>query len=133
VLWSFSTIGYVLAVVNMNPLLELDGYYVLMDVLEIPNLRSRALAALGSLLRGRARGKTRRDRLVLSFGAASLAYTIAMALGVLLAARAWIGSLAGAWLSPVGAHAVAWVLAGAICVLILVRVLDGLRLTKPRQ
>jgi putative peptide zinc metalloprotease protein len=133
VLWSFSAVGYVLAVVNMNPLLELDGYYVLMDMLEIPNLRSRALAALGSLLRGRVRAETRRDRLVLSFGAASLAYTIAMALGVLLAARAWIGSLAGAWLSPVVAHAVAWVLAGAICVLILVRVLDGLRLTKPRQ
>ncbi len=132
-LWSFSAIGYLLAVVNMNPLLELDGYYVLIDMLEIPNLRSRALAALGGLLRGRVCGETRRDRLVLSFGAASLAYSIAMALGLLLATRAWIGRLAGAWLPPVGAHAVAWVLGGAICALILVRVLDGLRLTKPRQ
>jgi putative peptide zinc metalloprotease protein len=130
---SFSVVGYVLAVVNMNPLLELDGYYVLMDLLEIPNLRARAFAALGSALCGRGRMQARRDRLILGFGVASLAYTLAMAVGVLLASRLWIGGLAGAWLPPFGAHAVGWALAGAMCVLIVARVADGLRPTKGRR
>lgn len=32
--------------INLNPLLELDGYFMLMDWLEIPNLRARAFAFL---------------------------------------------------------------------------------------
>lgn len=35
--------GYLGFVVNMNPLLELDGYFILMDTLDIPLLRQRAL------------------------------------------------------------------------------------------
>jgi putative peptide zinc metalloprotease protein len=133
VLWSFSIIGYVLAAVNMNPLLELDGYYVLMDLLEIPNLRSRALECLGSLLRRRARAEPQRDGLVLFFGAASLAYGIAMGLGVLFASRTWIGNVAGAWLPQPCAHAVGWALAGTMSLLILHRLLDGLRPRQGRQ
>jgi putative peptide zinc metalloprotease protein len=36
-------------VFNVNPLLRFDGYYVLADLLEIPNLRTRATAYLGYL------------------------------------------------------------------------------------
>jgi multidrug resistance efflux pump len=36
---------------NFNPLLKLDGYYLLSDYLEIPNLRKRAFRYLGTLLR----------------------------------------------------------------------------------
>ena len=35
---------YLGVVLNLNPLLELDGYYILMDLLEMPNLRKRSLA-----------------------------------------------------------------------------------------
>ena len=35
---------------NMNPLIKLDGYYLLSDFLEIPNLRHKALSYLGSRL-----------------------------------------------------------------------------------
>jgi putative peptide zinc metalloprotease protein len=37
---------------NANPLLRYDGYYVLADALEIPNLRQRASAALRQMLMG---------------------------------------------------------------------------------
>lgn len=36
---------------NLNPLIKLDGYYLLSDYLEIPNLRQKAIGYLGSLLR----------------------------------------------------------------------------------
>jgi len=36
---------------NMNPLIKLDGYYLLSDYLEIPNLRQRSMAYVKSALR----------------------------------------------------------------------------------
>jgi putative peptide zinc metalloprotease protein len=126
-LWSFSFIGYVLALVNMNPLLELDGYYIVMDLLEIPNLRARALAYLGSVLRGRAAEEPRLRRVFMLFGAASLAYGIAMGIGVLLAYRAHIGDVAGSYLPHPYAQAIGWALAGTMSLIILRRLLEGLR------
>lgn len=41
--------GISTVVFNANPLLRFDGYYILADVLEIPNLRQRANAYLGYL------------------------------------------------------------------------------------
>lgn len=35
---------------NLNPLLKLDGYYILSDLLEIPNLRQKADQTLGRLM-----------------------------------------------------------------------------------
>ncbi len=37
--------------VNFNPLIKLDGYYLLSDWLEVPNLRRRSFAWIGSLLK----------------------------------------------------------------------------------
>jgi putative peptide zinc metalloprotease protein len=129
-LWSFSLTGYVLALVNMNPLLELDGYYIVMDLLEIPNLRARALAYLGAVLCGRAQAEPRLGGVFMVFGAASLAYGIAVGLGILWAYRSYIGDVAGAYMAPQYAQAIGWVLAGALSLIILHRLLDGLR---PRQ
>jgi putative peptide zinc metalloprotease protein len=127
-LWSFAGIGYALAIVNMNPLLELDGYYVLMDLLEIPNLRARALARLGSSLRGSVcRRREPREHLMLLFGAASLAFGVATAVGLLLACHAWIGGLLAPWLPQPGAHAIGWALAGIVSLIVLHRLLEGLR------
>ena len=36
---------------NVNPLIKLDGYYLLADALDVPNLRARAFRYLGSLRR----------------------------------------------------------------------------------
>jgi hypothetical protein len=108
--------------------LELDGYYIVMDLLDIPNLRARALAYLGSVLRGRVVEEPRLRLVFMLFGAASLAYGIAVGIGVLLAYGAYIGAFAGSYLPQPYAQAVAWALAGAMCLIILRRLLDGLRL-----
>ena len=42
-LFQMAAIAYTLVYININPLMELDGYYALMDWLEIPGLRRKAL------------------------------------------------------------------------------------------
>src|SRR5579883_43424 len=123
-LWSFGTIGYVLAIVNMNPLLELDGYYVAMDLLDLPDLRSRALGALAAALRGRsARGEQRQlRRILVVFGAASLAYGLVVVAAILIAGRAEAESIAAMGLPHAGAQALAWTLAGLMSLLAFNRV-----------
>src|ERR1041384_947651 len=44
---------------NLNPLIKLDGYYLLSDWVEIPNLRSRAFAYMGRRTRSVLRGQWR--------------------------------------------------------------------------
>jgi putative peptide zinc metalloprotease protein len=74
---------------NFNPLLELDGYYLLMDWLEKPLLRARAL----SFVRGemwkkiRQRAKFSSEEIFFAlFGIASLGYSM---FALLLAAQFW--------------------------------------------
>jgi putative peptide zinc metalloprotease protein len=43
ILFQVALVCYYSALINLNPLLELDGYYILMDYLEIPRLRQKAL------------------------------------------------------------------------------------------
>ncbi len=45
-LFQFAFLGYLIVFVNLNPLLQLDGYYLLMDWLEIPLLRYKSLSFL---------------------------------------------------------------------------------------
>ena len=44
VLFQAAFVAYLGALLNLNPLLELDGYYVLMDWLEMPKLRQKSFA-----------------------------------------------------------------------------------------
>jgi putative peptide zinc metalloprotease protein len=44
---------YLNGLFNLNPFLALDGYYLLMDWLEIPNLRARGISWVTGRLRGR--------------------------------------------------------------------------------
>jgi len=46
VLFRFAFLSYVLVFFNINPLLNMDGYYLLIDIVEIPNLRSKSIAFL---------------------------------------------------------------------------------------
>jgi len=43
----------ILIIFNFNPLIKLDGYYLLSDWLEIPNLRKKAFGYLGSVLKNK--------------------------------------------------------------------------------
>ena len=45
--------GITTILMNINPLIPLDGYFALSDYLEVPNLRQRAFAYLGWLLKSR--------------------------------------------------------------------------------
>jgi putative peptide zinc metalloprotease protein len=68
---------------NFNPLLKLDGYYLLCDWLETPNLRPRAWEALRNEVRGRLLGRTRPPRekhhgWLLAYAAASALFVAAI-------------------------------------------------------
>jgi hypothetical protein len=63
--WSLAALTYVVTLWNFNPLLELDGYYVLADLLQRPNLRRDGAEAL--------LGK-RRDPVALAYAVGALAY-----------------------------------------------------------
>ncbi|TAL03482.1 MAG: HlyD family efflux transporter periplasmic adaptor subunit [Verrucomicrobia bacterium] len=90
---------------NLNPLIKLDGYYLLSDWVEIPNLRRRAFAYIGertkNILRGHWRhtddASPRERRIYWIYGLLAAAYStwlmgwIALALGRMLTTRyqAW--------------------------------------------
>ena len=49
--WQFALTAYIGVLENLNPLLEFDGYYILVDLLDRPNLRRQSLRWMGSHLR----------------------------------------------------------------------------------
>ncbi len=67
---------------NMNPLIKLDGYYLLADLLRVENLRDRSMAQVGWLFRGKVLGRpaqrvtaNRREAWILTiYGLASSTY-----------------------------------------------------------
>jgi putative peptide zinc metalloprotease protein len=74
---------------NFNPLLELDGYYMLIDFLDRPLLRARAMAFVrGPLWQRlwRRQALSSDERLLALFGVGSMLYGV---LAVVLAVRAW--------------------------------------------
>ncbi len=83
---------------NFNPLIRLDGYYLLSDLIEIPNLRPKALAyvkdRIRSLLTGTAESKlevsSREKRLFAYYGTCSLVFTAALVFVVLHRLGEWM-------------------------------------------
>lgn len=74
----FGLAAFVVNLFQLMPLIQLDGYYVLMDWLETPNLRPRALAFVRQELAGKLRRRERfdrQDRIFAIFGALAVAYT----------------------------------------------------------
>src|SRR5207244_7574938 len=43
-LYKFSVLNYVVIFLNLVPMLELDGYYILSDLIQVPDLRPRSLS-----------------------------------------------------------------------------------------
>ena len=81
---AFVIVGGLAAVlVNLNPLIPLDGYYALSDWLEVPNLRQRAFAHLTWYLRTRLLGQDlpmppadeREQRIFTLYGTLAAVYT----------------------------------------------------------
>lgn len=72
-------VNYMLAILNLNPLLEWDGYYMIMDYLELPNMRKRSFRFLREKLVSKLRDKegfSREERILGIYGIGSLIYTV---------------------------------------------------------
>lgn len=116
--------GGLVLLLNFNPLIPLDGYYALMDWLEIPNLRPRSFAYLSAWLKKQVLrmdvtlpvATVREQRVFVIYGILSILYmTMILASLALLATRfvvgwwgnwGWVVVAAGAWMlarRPAGA------------------------------
>jgi len=97
--------GITTVFMNANPLIPLDGYYALSDYLEVPNLRQRAFAHLGWLVKSRLfrldlpkpAADEREQRVFLIYGGLASVY-IVLILSFFAAAvfgwlSRWLGSL----------------------------------------
>jgi multidrug efflux pump subunit AcrA (membrane-fusion protein) len=80
--------------VNFNPLIKLDGYYMLSDYLEIPNLRQKALKTLWDRVAGRPepRLSQREERAQVLYGAASMVFSTTLLIYVYQALYTWATS-----------------------------------------
>ncbi len=86
VLYQFAFLTYLTSIMNLNPLLKLDGYYILMDWLEIPRLREKSMAFLVGHLREKLRKReklTHEEVIFTVFGALAALWT-ALTLGLLV-------------------------------------------------
>lgn len=68
VAWRVAILGVLSIVMNLLPILQVDGHWALADYLDEPDLAARARAALGAALRRRGSG----SRWLIGYGAASL-------------------------------------------------------------
>lgn len=97
--WVVLSVSGVRIFFNFNPLLKLDGYYLLSDWTNIPNLRQRSWDRLMAWIRwalwgAPLPGEEERSAFLLSFGAASWSYSVLF----LLALFAWlIWRMGSAW------------------------------------
>jgi multidrug resistance efflux pump len=88
---------------NFNPLLKLDGYYLLSDLASVPNLRQRAWDALMARVRWALWGAERpagepKGRFLFGFGVAVWVYSLSFLVLMFVGLTWWLGR---AW-GPVG-------------------------------
>jgi putative peptide zinc metalloprotease protein len=85
-LFQFAFACCLISFTNLNPLLRLDGYYILMDWLEIPMLRGRALQFVQGELWKKLRQRekfNREERIFSVFGLLSLGWTLIIVFSML--------------------------------------------------
>jgi len=122
--------GLSLVLFNLNPLVRLDGYYVLMDWLDVPDLREDSFDYIGGLLKKHLLRldvpdkpiSRRRRRIYLYYGLLSVLYTTTLMVFLYAYVRAYLVD----WFGPIG-----YLLMVALVLVVFRRKLrDGLRLTK---
>lgn len=76
---------------NFNPLIKLDGYYILSDLLEMPNLRPRTLAYLRSRVEGQRMELPGKERFTyLVYGAGAVVFSLSLLGSVLWVAGGYL-------------------------------------------
>src|SRR5262245_2960739 len=86
---------YINALFNLNPFLALDGYYLVMDWLELPNLRARGLSWVVARARRRPprwRQLDREGRLIALYGMLAIGWLV---IALNLAYRVYVDRVAG--------------------------------------
>jgi hypothetical protein len=128
-LWQFALVSYVGLLLNLNPLMEFDGYYVLSDLLEKPNLRPRALAWLGRELIPALRdpARLRGHRLELLYGLSSVLYVAFSAALVVALYRLTVQGWLSGILPEAVASGLAWALAATVVGLAIAGMLGEIR------
>lgn len=97
-LWRFCALSYFTALLNLIPLLELDGYWILSDALRVRDLRPRSLAFVRRDLWWKLRHRkrfTRSDIGLTLYGTAGVAFTIAVTISAVLYWRRTFGGVIG--------------------------------------
>lgn len=118
VAWVFALWSYVGVLRNLNPLLEYDGYYLLMDALERPNLRGKSLGWIATSLWPalRERRSLRGHRFELLYALAAVGYigfVVAYALfAYRFTAQGWVARVVPAGTAPAYGKLFAGVLGG---------------------
>ncbi|MCG8349627.1 MAG: cyclic nucleotide-binding domain-containing protein [Chloroflexales bacterium] len=111
---------YITTLLNLNPLLELDGYYVLMDWLRLPNLRRRALDFVSGPFWSKLRTHTpldREERIFRFYGLLSAIYTVAaIVLAIIFWQRQLTSALDQLWLSGWGGQLLATLIIAVVVV-----------------
>jgi putative peptide zinc metalloprotease protein len=78
-MYKFAVLNYLVVIMNLIPLLELDGYYILADLIEVPDLRERSLVFIRRDLFHKLRTRehfNKRDVGLLLYGVLGVLFTI---------------------------------------------------------
>ncbi|HET9250146.1 MAG TPA: cyclic nucleotide-binding domain-containing protein [Actinomycetota bacterium] len=78
-MYKFAVLNYLVVIMNLIPLLELDGYYILADLIEVPDLRERSLVFMRRDLFHKLRTRerfSRRDVGLALYGVLGIAFTV---------------------------------------------------------
>ena len=119
--WAFklSFAWYINVLFNLNPFLALDGYYLLMDWLEIPNLRARGLAWVTGRVRRRSTKFGQLDaegRLVALYGMLAVLWTvIALNIAYRIYADRVSGLVLGLWRTGFAGRLLLFVVIAGLC------------------
>jgi CRP-like cAMP-binding protein/Zn-dependent protease len=95
VLYRFVVINYFMLLMNLVPLLELDGYLIFSDAIGMPDLRARSVAFLRRELWWKLRGATRLSGVDLGLGAYAVVGAGFVALSLVLSAFFWSRTFGG--------------------------------------
>jgi putative peptide zinc metalloprotease protein len=133
-LFKMASMAYFSVLMNLNPFLELDGYFILMDWLDIPNLRARSLEFVRRQLWPRLRRRetlSYEERIFTVFGVLCATYAVvAIFLTVYLWQRQVARVFGDLWASANGqVRAVLVLLAAALLIpLVLAFLVQAVRL-----
>ena len=130
VLWQFAWISYLIVLANLNPLWELDGYYVLMDWLDRPNFRRKAMEWLALELPSAITNREilRAHRIEILYGLGAVLYVgayvvVALTLSFRQLALEWTGR----WVNAVAISLIAYTLVPLTALALIMRVVSSLR------